>query len=599
MNTLLLNMESIGKGIVALRWFRIPLTFGEVSTAEFTNDDDDDAEGHGGHVVQSARYNGFISSVQSLFTMTIVSAVLILSSFFCEKIDSFLTLSVIMGVGLIAMSYIYAFRKSFLTRRTLESKTDCERDNAALVGLVTFFILGSVHDVVHIASTAIHCGPVFKTCKELFAKQMIHVAYHVVTLVYCAGQTLFCWAFNLSTFSNRSATRHGLMIIQSVNISILFFFLADEAMDDYVHFTSGSFDDDLNAMVNRCLNGSNSSMSPEFTSCIIRNNSGLAWYNEGTAAIRSFRIEFALLTGECLAHFFSTCSTLQKRCPATGSAAPCEVEDECASGNHPDEQSLGIRRPLSTARERGSASSGYVQTSTDTTPLLLNLTNTSSLITRALVSAVILLNITLLVSVFFFRFMLHYLCIYLSVVMLTTGLGYHVSRNFRVRHQASFTGFDRLFLLSSSASFASNLLALSAIIGTSRQITGLSVDAVDYAVCTLYVVLAYIQVVFVLYCARVEPDARHAGYNLIYFRGIVLCLAISNGFLWFKTTFLDRYSHEEKNDKLLRHAFGIYVWAVLKNVLRPVEHFFLFNSCLLLVKVYCRLQPRQQRSQGP
>src|SRR6218665_65085 len=206
-------MESIGGRVGALRWLRIPFTFGEVSTTEFTNDDDADGEGHGGRVVQSARYNGFISSVQLLFTMTIRSAVFIISSYVCEKIDVALTLSVNMGIGLIAMSYIYAFRKSFLTRRTLESKTDSERDNAALVGLVTFFILGSFYDFVHIVSTVIYCGPVFKTCKELFEKQMIHVAYHVVTLVYSTGQPLFCWAFNLSPFSNRSATRHGLMIL--------------------------------------------------------------------------------------------------------------------------------------------------------------------------------------------------------------------------------------------------------------------------------------------------------------------------------------------------------------------------------------------------
>lgn len=596
-------MEAIRKRIVALRWFRIPFTFGEeLNDAELTNDYDS-LEGHDdGYVVQSTSYNGFISSVQLFYTLTIIFAVFILSSYVCEKIDICLTLSVMMGVGVATMVYIFAFRKRFASRRTAELKTASERDNAAVIGLVTFCLLGSIHDFTHIVSTAIHCGPVFKTCKELFTKQVFHVTYHVVSVIYGIGQTIFCWTFNPSTFSNRCATRHGLVILQSVNVSLLFHALAEAAWEDYVHYTTGNFDEDLNAIVNECVNKSNASTtSAELTNCFIRNNSELAWYNDGTGIVRSFRIEFTLLAGECLAHLFSTCSSLGKHCPDTGTDASYDDQVECASRNSLDDSPpLGRRRRVLATRERRSATSTDDQASMDTTPLL-GLKVTSSLIIRTLIFAVILLNIALLVSLFFLRFMLHYLCIYMSLVTLSIALGYHFSRNFRTRrHLASFTGFDRLFLLSASASLASNLLLLSAIIGRNRPITGFNVDAVDYVVCILQVAFSYFQVVFVLYSARVEPDARDTTHGLVWFRGVVLCLAISNGVVWFKDTFLDRFfAYERKSDALLRDVFGIYVWTILNNVLRPVEHFFLFTSCILLVKVYFRLQPKHQRSLGP
>lgn len=584
-------MDVIGKCVQALRWCRIPFTFGEANDETVVGDAGDLValhEGCAGSAVQSTSYNGLISSVQLFFTMTVVSVIFILSSYFCENIDVSLTLSALMGFGLYVMISVYV-REFSESRRT----ADCERDNTARIGLVTFYFLATVHDFIHIISIAIHCGPVSETCTELFKKQMYHVTYHAVALIYCTGQTLFCWTFHRSTFSNKCATRHGLMILQSVNISLLFYILTEEAWENYIRYSSGIFDEYLDDVVNECVRKSNASSLEELLLCGLRNSTDLAWYKEGTTIMRSFRMEFTLLVAECLAHLYGTCGSLDKHSTIPNVNALCQSEMDHLSGNVICKSALRGRGTASAVRERNLAMSREDQTLVETTPLL-DLSATYSKRIKISIIAVVLLNIALCVSTFYGNVIPYYLCIYLLMVTLAILLGYHFSRDFRVRPDVSFTGFDYLYLLSASASLAYNLAVLIALIGRNGTPVGIKVEEAVYVVCGLQVVISYLQVVFVLYCARIEPHERVAGSKLFFFRGIVLCLAICNGVFWFKKTFINRFpAREVRGDKLIRDVYGVHLWTVLNNILRPVDNFFLFNSCLLLIKTHYRLLPKK------
>lgn len=309
-------MDAIRKFTGALDWLRIPLTFGEACSRKSDSEDPEgrDLNKKDCEIVQSKSYNGLISSCQLFIAMEVVFGVQLLSYFVSENsvggMQIRINLMVYMAAGLVILFTIYNKRQRFLLpveSGDLQEVKDLEHDNIVLAGILMFYILGTLYDLLHIVSSFC-CQEAWFICGSSYfvTKDMVHITYHIVRIIFLTCQTLFCMVFHRVRFIDRSVTRHSLMILQAVNISF-WCYETVRASDSEIHGSAEFISRRVNRFRKDCLSNA-SNQSFDLLSCLSQNDT-LYYYTTkySNSFLRPFSIEYSLLIGECLMSWFFTC----------------------------------------------------------------------------------------------------------------------------------------------------------------------------------------------------------------------------------------------------------------------------------------------------
>lgn len=625
-------MDAIRKLTEAFDWLRIPFTFGEAYSRR--SDGEDDAESIGlnkedREIVQSKSYNGRISSSQLFIAMEVVFGVQLLSHYMSvsESVSGMqlrINLMVYMAVGLVIMVIIYNRRHGLLS--SVESGDsrevkDSEHDNVILAGILMFYVLSTVCDLLHIVS-AFSCREAWFICGSSYfvAKDMVHITYHVVRVIFLTSQTLFCMVFNRAQFINQSMIRHGLMILQAVNISF-WTYETLRASDSELHGSAESFSRRVNRFTKYCLSNS-SNHSFDLMACLSRNDT-LHYYSTkySNSILRPFGIEYSLLIGECLMSWFFTCAAKSTE-NVNRRTARRSLDSHLGSENSLD---AGNTVTLRNRQSRSSSAAEQtdeldlaatlqphapVRPSLDLSSRVLayqvlqSQSSQSQFLTFLLLMISIIVNLILAVIVFVPRILKaslgpsahlesmraiapYYSCIYYILMITVMALGYHVSRYFRVLKNAPFNGLDYLLLFTSSGTLAFDLLRLIAITRTDQEVIFTSnTTRMFYAGYVFFEVIEVLfQVSFSLYAGRLRVNKQVSSLKPILFRAITLFLALCNLTTWIVQTFATSVT----SHRMMTRYFGLSGWPYVSNTLIPMFLFFRFNSFLMFIRIYRRL----------
>lgn len=582
-----------------LNWCRIPFNYGDICNDKDTLNDDKQQL-----YVESTRYDGLISSLQLFIIAIGTSSALQFLPYMSENFSTILANSVMiffMVIGMVVMISIYKFKDNFLLKRSTTKQE--ERDKLTLIGIVVFYVLGSFLDFFKLANYLSCFNKWIQVCwgSYYIVSKFVHATLHAMRIVYFAGETVFCLAFNTSTFSNRSSTRHALMFLQAVNISIWF----DALLEDTVHhhFKENGHSSKQKTDNSFCLqNWTYFNYSTETAECL-KDNTTLYKFEHGFSPVfHPFVIEFTLLVGEFFIHCFLTCkshnSTRKRNYVKTDQQKPIELkttydESEISNQKIKDKRKMG-KRGRSRCRKSSSERTS-----------LLEVVPTPSVIQSVGFRLMIAASITVNLLLIFFALLQTlpdnyttavailrpektfncYLCFFYAMMILAIAFGYHISRRFRVKRYQPFSGFDYLLLVTSSGTLVGNFFQIFAAVES-------VLDREDWFVCviftSLYIIETYLQVAFTLYSARIQVLVDTDHRSTAGFKSIILHLAMANATIWFIATFINKYRNP-LSQNLATHVFGQTSWAIVNSIFTPMSLFFIFNSCLLLIKTFRRL----------
>lgn len=590
-----------------LAWCRIPFTYGLAIESKSHRSQSDS--------VKYVRFNGLISSIQMFIGLVTVSFAITLAVFLSVRFDgtiSLIAMILYMLAGLAVMFVFNVRRDRVLVPTVFEGGKADSRDSLTLIGITIFYVLGCLLDMFN-TITSISCDHVWKICNDyyIYVSYVTEIIFHVLRIAYLGGETVFCISFNRSTFSDKPSTRYGLMFLLAANISLWF--------DALVHESAHMFTTRprMSRFSQRCL-ANNMNVSEDVLHCVYHNNT---LYKMAKTYISPtflpFTIEFTLLAGECLCHWFFHCAASDvvaangnardDRVSTVGGTAEDDVDNIRPEEQNPDE---------SLSASSGSGDFDSFSESEEALPLLPRSDDgqprTSSAKSDFLLVAIILVNVLLgvlailpkipgLPGVAHYRNLFSaYLFVFWLGMTVSLAVGYQVSRDFRYDRKATFGGLDYLLLLSSVGSLAFDVFTLIAVSGYKQQqlypnatLSNLTSSASPWLMVFLELcnaVETYFQVAFSLFAGRTILSATETSGKAAIFRGLILFLASANGSLWLVGTF----NAFETGQDLQIDYFGQNGWAVINNFITPLSLFFRFNSCILFTRLYLRFRRKSE-----
>lgn len=595
-----------------LAWCQIPFTYGSAIES------DEDRKSHRLHsdVVKFVRFNGMISSIQMFIALITVSFAITLSVYLSAKFDgtvNLLALIVYMILGLVAM-FVFNVHRDRVLVPTIEEGGN--RDNLTLIGITIFYVLGCLLDMFN-TITSISCDGVWRICNDgyIYVSYVTEIIFHILRIAYLGGETMFCISFNRSTFSDKPLTRYGLMFLQAVNISLWF--------DALVHESGHKFTAQprMSRFSRRCL-ADNMNVSVEVIDCVYHNNT---LYHMAKTYVSPtflpFTIEFTLLAGECLCHWFFHCASSIVLANSDASDTRVVYTDSGIAEDDVDsireEQKPHESLPASTVSGDFDSSE---EDSEETRPLLQNTdqpSRTSMCKSDFVLVIIILLNVLLGVLAIlpkvpglqgvphYQNLFSSYLFVFWLCMTASMAVGYQVSRGFRYDRKATFGGLDYLLLLSSVGPLAFDTFTLIALFGQLQQhhhpnatIPNLNNSASTGVTLSLELCNAfdtYFQVAFSLFAGRIILSSTNTtSSKAAIFKCVILFLAVANGSLWLVSTF----NAFETGRDLQVNYFGVNGWAIINNVVTPLSLFFRFNSCILFTRLYMRLRRDNDKSKN-
>lgn len=599
-------------------WLRIPFTFGDA--CKHGSDEESREGGAAGRKsddgsVRMTSYNGQVSAIQLFIVMAVISGVQLLSSNAYGRIDGSQTRVILVAymiVGLVVMVGVYRKQQRFLFVASGTSRED-ERDNLTVAGILTFYVLGTLHDLVHITGS-FSCQEAWHVCLNnyFFAKDMIHIAYHVVRIVYLACQTLFCVVFNHSYFLDRSLIRHGLMTLQAVNVGLWFYEVIQNLWSD-VYGNTHPMQERANRFALECFpNVSNRSF--DFASCLSNNNTAYYYLQAyGNPILRPFNIEYSLLVGKCIARWFITCRTVSKENKDELTAVQ-QRRPESLIGTEPQSDAHNTNAPRSYPSDTVERRRNRLAEQLTDTRLPQVQTSIAARLPTSRALSVVLLMISIIVNLLLANFIFlpripqalhvpsenfksmrtiatYYSCFYYILMIASIALGFHISRQFRVLKNAPFSGLDYLLLFTSSGNLAFDLFRLIGVVGSNKKgvFTSDTVKAFYAGYVLLEVIETSFQVSFSLYARRLRiVNSGDRGLKPIFFRAIIVFLALCNLTTWIIQTF----AVSIVSQPLVADYFGSNWWPYISNILSPLYLFFSFNSFLLFLRIYLRIRKR-------
>lgn len=601
----------MNKLLRTLAWCQIPFTYG----SPIENDADRKSHRFQSDVVKFVRFNGMMSSIQMFIALITVSFAITLSVYLSVKFDgtvNLLVLIVYMILGLVAM-FVFNVHRDRVLIPTVEERE--KRDNLTLIGITIFYVLGCLLDMFN-TITSISCDGVWRICNDsyIYVSYVTEIIFHILRIAYLGGETMFCISFNRSTFSDKPSTRYGLMFLQAANISLWF--------DALVHESGHMFTTQprMSRFSRHCL-ADNKNVSVEVIDCVYHNNT---LYHMAKTYISPtflpFTIEFTLLAGECLCHWFFHCASIVVLTNGDTSVTRVYIDSGIAEDDVDsirEEQKPHESLPASTVSGDFDSSE---EDSEETRPLLQNTgqsSRTSMFKSNLVLVIIIVLNVLLgvlailpkvpglegvphyqnLFSCYLFGF---WLCMTASM-----AVGYQVSRGFRYDRKATFGGLDYLLLLSSVGPLAFDTFTLIALFGQPQQhhhlnatLPSLSNSASTGVTLSLELCNAvdtYFQVAFSLFAGRIILSSTNTmSSKAAIFKCVILFLAVANGSLWLVSTF----NVFETGQDLQVDYFGVNGWAIINNVVTPLSLFFRFNSCILFTRLYLRLRRDNEKSRN-
>ena len=612
-------------------WCKIPFTYGEEIQLENIDGEVDEDR----NSTSSQNYNGMISSVQLFVILIAVSSSMTISALLSDHFDptlSLLTLIAYMTIGSFIMVLLHVHRDAVLARPIYAGSVKAKRDNLTLIGITIFYVFSCFMDVFQIVAS-MECFDVWRSYGNVrgYSCFATSVAFHIARVVYLGGETLFCINFNRSTFLDRNLTRYAFIFLQAANLSLWF--------DAMVHESTYSTDIQTHAHSEYGPN-----ISEHVVDCTNFNTSVYQMANKFVSpAFMPLTIEFTLLVGECFAHWFFNCcpsnlirhpnsSSLDTSLRHENNADPKETRScdslermRCCVGEEtPDSQTSGCEVTTPSRHELvnlSSAASEIIgdishdrEETAEFTPLLtgevvVHLPRAWRL-TRIVFTLwllfVIFLGLVLCIFAFLYKLNLEVekrnsaadflLGFVLFSLTLAIAFAYFVTRSYRTVKE-SFSGLEYLLVWSSFGPIAYCFFNSIAATDLNYHSNGTSLRVSEYGVTVetfvflqvLNILEIYFQLSFSLYATRLVLNERSGStWSLVVLRGLVIYLAVTNGFLWVIGTI-----HGFDFGQLMvmkERYFGRVGWRVVNNVVSPLLLFFRFNSCLLLIRAYRKLR---------
>lgn len=585
----------------SLSWIRTPFTFGETEEGDPDDEEGDSVReedqsresGSQDGLVQSTKYNGLISSVVFFICIVAVVSVLMLSEYAPGKSYLFnvrLVLIACMVTGLAIMISIYKCRERFVR---LESGTTEKRtiDSLVLIGILTFGSLSTLFSISVIVEY-LTCSSLWIRCQKFNRRaikdHLIRTLYHAFKIIYIVGQTAFCMLFRKLSFANSSLARHGLMFLQVVNMVLWVRYIIDVTRD---HFYRGKYRS--GRQFETCLLNDTVGFSRLQEECTMRNNSLFAVVRQyAYPTLRPFMIEYTLLVGESLAHWFVGCGG------GGGGGNRCRKPGD-RTGNAPAETRRRRRAAYDGVSENDFTDSTQQQQQSRILSSPRRLDGSSTVLILC-VGLSVLSNLLLCVFAFnttiikdlgdtkFGRSSAYYgyYSGHQAAMTLSVLIGYAVSNRFQTTRHAAFSGLEYMLIFTSAGPLT---LCSFRLVTDSKALTG----AYGFSQ-VLVTIQVYTQVTFALYAGRVVVEKRRGNLTRrACFRAIVAFLALSNGCLWCIHTFNPSYLGKHALDKNYEDVSGV----VVKSLVEPVSLFFRFSSCLVLSRVFLQTRSRIERRQ--
>lgn len=595
-------------------WIRVPFTYGHaLKESQGECLDGNDSEYDESVIVEFVKFDGLISAIQIFLLIIAITWTMTFTVHVSPQFNgsvALVTLTSFMIAGLAIMGAFNLHRKKVLAPAAVTGTQDMSRDKLALIGIVIFYMVVCLMDAFHITAS-VACGDTWKMCKDgrIYASYVTKVIFHVVRIIYLGAETLLCITFHRSTFSNRPSTRYGLMFLQAVNFSLWF----DSLIHESVHlFDSGH--EKKETFHQRCL-ADISNVSTAVFSCVYNNNTIYQLLEDYiNPTFLPFTIEFTLLAGDSVFHWYYHCSALvnsqrsvEDRVEQTTSSHATSVADNSGpSGQLQSQEDL----PNEVERELSSSSG-------DLLPLVESITSSPSrmhkFLSFVIFSLIIGVNVALCFLVIrqkyardediirYMKIYLNYLCVFWICMTITIAIGYHSSGKFKVSRER-FAVLDYLLVFTSLGAYAVNVLTLISIGELETHASNVTVSsAISHATpfspafhTSLELLNAsevYFQVGFCLFAGRILIDFHDTrSYRTTVFKGTVLFLAVANGSLWLVGN-IAGLGGVPVEFVLLRTYFEEVGWKYIRNisVFFPVSLFHRFICCLQFSKAYLRL----------
>lgn len=596
-------------------WIRVPFTYGHAlkHVRQEERLDGNDSEHDESMIVESVKFDGLISAIQIFLLIIAITWTMTFTVHVSPQFNgsvALVTLISFMIAGLVIMGAFNLLRKKVLAPAVVTGTQDLSGDKHALIGITIFYMFVCLMDAFHIMAS-VACGDTWKMCKDgrIYASYVIKVIFHVVRIIYLGAETLLCITFHRSTFSNRPSTRYGLMFLQAVNFSLWF----DALIHESVHlFDSGP--EKQQTFHQRCL-ADISNVSKAAFDCVYHNNTIYQLLDDYVSpTFLPFTIEFTLLAGESVFHWYYHCSALANSqrsvedcADETASSRATSVVDNSGPGDQlppQEDRRNGVERELSSA-------SGDLPHLVESTTG--NTSKTYKFLSCIIFSLIIGLNVILCFLVIrqkyardediirYMKIYFRYLCIFWICMTVTIATGYHSSVKFKVSRER-FAVLDYLLVFTSLGPYAVNVLTLISIGELETHANNVTVSSTishatpfSPAFHTILELLnaseVYFQVGFCLYAGRILIDFHDTrSYRTTVFKGTVLFLAVANGTLWLVGN-IAGCGDVPVEFILLRTYFEEVGWKYIRNisVFFPLSLFHRFICCLQFSKAYLRL----------
>lgn len=599
----------------------IPVTFGSVVK---TDADLAELKAFGSNrtetvtrTVKDLRFNALVSSIQMFLALVSASFAITVSVYFAWSFDGTVNLFFLiayMCTGLGVMVVLKVYSDSLLTsgeKTGDEDDNNSSRDRLVLIGMTIFYVTGCLLDLCHVISS-VNCDSVWKSCDDryIYVSYVSELAFRVLRIVYLGAQTLFCFAFSKSTFVDRPATRYGLMFLQAVNLSLWFNSLVNESSHLFLHRPHQS------RFYERCL-GNASNVTKATLGCVYHNNTLFQVTDVQIGGIfMPFTIEFTLLVGQYLIYQYFHCIPRHTTAGTThledadarkivhGEVSAHELSDDIIAekDEKEEEEEEGEEEEEVEEEEEAGIVSLYANESRGLMERSSN-SGQSLLISGVCVFVILSVNVAMCLLALFFRFnvltndplgrkvMLGYILAFWTIMLLSIMIGYLLSGTFPYCCDLPYNGLDYILLLTSVGPLtfdvltmiaAAEMLKRSAEIPSSLEMF----SPVQMLVVELINVLeVYFQATFCSFARRVVVSDEDGCHRAIFFRCVILFLAVSNGTLWF----LGSCGAYENYQQIQMTYFGRNNWLMINNLVTPLSLFFRFNSCLMLAKIYLRM----------
>ena len=594
-------------------WIRVPFTYGHaLEDGERLEGNDSDRRSTA-VVAESAKFDGFISAIQGFlliiavtWTMTFTVHV---STHFNGSV-SLVTLILLMITGLVVMC---AMRRKVLASARATGTDDPSRDNLPIIGMTIFYVIVCLTDTCPIVAL-VACISTWELCKDtrIYGSYITKTIFHVVRIAFLGAETIFCIAFHRATFSNRPSTRYGLMFLQAVNFSLWF--------DALIHESTHLFDFGfarLGDIHPRCLSDV-SNMSTVVLGCLYRNTT-IYHYLDGfvNPKFLPFTIEFTLLAGERVFHWYYHCSVL-----ADSHQLIVEVVDQTTSARetsavenngYNDQLQFGEDLPVGVERESGRSSNhassdllSFAEGVAD------NPTRTNYFLTFLAFFITIGLNVSLIflsirqkftrdegADIRYTKIYIYYRFVFQICKTVIIAAGYHSSAKFKVSRDR-FTFLDYLIVFTALGPYVVNALSLIAIgeLGMSANLTALTTSQTSPFSPAFHITFellnaaeVFFQVGFCLYAARILVDLHDTrSYRTTVFKGTLLFLAVANGTRWIVGG-IAGLGNVTMEYMVLEAYFEDVGRRYITNVaiFFPLSLFHRFICCLQFSKAYLRL----------